>query len=170
METKTYENSVTRKLAVKMVHNFTLSRNEFEKLANYTDIITSMGLNIKTLDKRDGREFISIERLFEDGSIRIQYIEISKETSKEELELITRPQYTIIPNPAFQEILEDAIVSSLPLFYDEKKYPETRNLKMDRINDYVEGVYTDTATNKLTDQEKTKVASKVRHLKYPTPL
>jgi hypothetical protein len=155
------------------IFNFTLPILKCEEIYNYTSRINSVGCSLRSIgreirDTTKGNAFFSISRLFEDGSIKIQYLALETEQSSITT-LQPRPQYQLkSTTKTFDEIVSTAQSSILPA--REGKHvglAEVWDLDMKNFKEYLnEEVMTE--SNKLPNSLKIKIAEKVRGLKSTT--
>jgi hypothetical protein len=148
--------SAVPKANIEKFHILSLPLNGFT-----FELTTSMGVVFKILDKTNDTELLSVERLFENGSIRVQYIQLTKQRplDRKMLQPLSTPQYNIIPDEGFQHIIE--------LLGDEEYEVEE---DVETYAEYCLRRATMIQSEKLTDELKTQIANKVRELEYPVTL
>lgn len=118
-------------------------------------------------DVTKGHALFSVTRLFEDGSMRIKYIELSNDKNSLSV-LQSRPGYELVSScQSFEDILINVESSILPeCRVDNRNHNEVFNLNPIHFKEYLNKI--DTGNLKLSDEMKSKIADKVRDLKSTT--
>ena len=155
-----------------------LSANLFDDYFDSESRIRSMGLafNVRTAENEDttkGYMMFSFTRLFEDGSIRVQYLALlsTKPEKVESGRFLAKPRFIInSSNTRFDKLLSESKLAMLPMNNSKRRGDvEVFNVKMANFESYSEeDIKCGLAT--LTEGSKTEVASRVRQLKMPTTL
>jgi hypothetical protein len=121
-------------------------------------------------DSTIGNIIFTMYRLFEDGSLRIQYIELLPEKSEAILDkLITQPQYKI-DSPKLDLLIKNAKLAMIPSRVCEDGRTELQRINMDGFHDYLKNEVTPGSEQELSDEFKTQTVFRVRQLKSPTLL
>lgn len=155
--------SVAPDVKVLELHNLTLSPYKFEEIYKTPSRIGAVGLNMNTINIENGNVLFNITRLFEDGSMKLQYLMLEKQS----LELDTIPKCEIKEtNETFDKLLVELKEDMLPATEGKS---ELVNVDVENFKDYLHAV-SQTGSEKLTDKLKLKIAYKVRELNSTTTL
>lgn len=127
-------------------------------------------MQVNILDQSNDREFISIERQFEDGSFRTLYLELNKEKlNNDEMTLETEPNYKLTYHEDFQELLDDQILFKIPRL-GKPNTAEIRHVFLNDMESFLNNIYEYTDSQPLPNKVKAKAASIARKLEYPVTL
>lgn len=170
-----YQNSISPQVKVIGKQNITLPKYTFEDLSDQPNYIFTLGFSMKQMyqenqDSTTGDVIFSIHRLFEDGSLRVQYVELSPNKSDILDKLNTGPRYHI-DSPKLDLLIKNAKLVMIPRRVCEDNHmSELQRVDMDHVYDYLQTEIIPGSEPELSDDFKTRIASRVRQLKCPTVL
>jgi hypothetical protein len=169
-----YIYSISSQVKVIGKHNMTLSKYGFEDINDQSNYIFTAGFTMKRIyqenqDSTIGNVIFSVYRLFEDGSLRVQYVELSPEKSNTILDKLTvQPQYKI-DSSKLDLLIKNAKLAMIPSrVCEDDRITELQRINMDSFHDYLQTEVTPGSEQELDDESKTQIASRVRQLKSPT--
>lgn len=152
------------------LHNFELSPLKFEEIYKVPNRIYAAGFNMKTSMKGDetkGHVLFSVTRLFEDGSMRVKYIELGNDKNSTST-LQSPPGCELVSScQTFEDILiqvENAILPECKT--QNREHNEVFNMNPINFINYLNKI--DTGDQKISDEMKSNIADKVRDLKSST--
>lgn len=154
------------------LHNFELSPLKFEEIYKVPNRIYAAGFNMKTSMKGDvtkGHVLFSVTRLFEDGSMRVKYIELGiDKNSSSTSTLQSRPGYELVSScQTFEDILLQVEHAILPECKpNNQEHNEVFNVNPINFINYLNKI--ETGDQKISDVMKSNIADKVRDLKTST--
>ena len=161
------------KVEVHELYQVNLSPLKFEEMYQYNSRIGAVGFDIRTNTAHHpvtGNTFSSITRLFEDGSMRVQYLALEIEPSKEMTVISPSPTYELIPHPQLDDMMHTLDQQTCPeLYHNAKNKPrhaEVCDIDMKPYTTYLNNIKAGTDT--LDDNTKVEIADKVRDLKSTT--
>ncbi|KAI8085437.1 hypothetical protein BDF21DRAFT_415150 [Thamnidium elegans] len=146
--------------------NFTLPVIKFEEIFNYKSRINLVGCSIRILsqtehDTTQGNLVLSIYRSFEDGSIRVNYIELG---SDQHTTFTGHPTYTVVSqSESFDQLMSNLGLELLPERKPRSHSSETVDIAVSTFREYLEHI--EPGSLSLKDEFKRKIAEKVQHLK-----
>lgn len=157
------------------IYNFNLPVLKCEEIYNYTCRINSMGCALRAISKEytddttRGNVSFSLCRLFEDGSMRVQYLAL--ETNKEVSIQPPRPKYQLTSEcKSFDRLMKQMQSLILPVREGKQEgLAEVCDVDMKHFKDYLENQALK-GSNPLTNDFKINMAEKVRSLKSTTTL
>lgn len=118
-------------------------------------------------DETKGHVLFSVTRLFEDGSMRVKYIELGNDKNSTST-LQSPPGYELVSScQTFEDILiqvENAILPECKT--QNREHNEVFNMNPINFINYLNKI--DTGDQKISDEMKSNIADKVRDLKSST--
>lgn len=172
--------SMTPTVRVLGLHQMPLSVYQFDDLNDTQESrIRSMGtaFNLRTCqhqeDATEGYAMFSILRVFEDGSVKVQYVALlpAKPDTIDSGRFLTKPRLVMDSvHSRFDKLQKSAKLAMLPSEKGVKTgEAELFTVKMTHFESYVEEDI-QCGLTALTEQFKTAVSSRVRQLTAPTTL
>ncbi|KAI9266279.1 hypothetical protein EDC94DRAFT_33397 [Helicostylum pulchrum] len=162
-----YINSPTKhcKPIIKILElfNFTLPVLKFEEIFNYKSRINSVGCSIRTRsqsehDTTQGNLVLSIYRSFEDGSIRVNYIELASD--QHHTTFTGHPITVVSQSESFDQLMKDLRRDLLPEREPRKCASEAVTIKVHGIREYLESIQP--GSQPLEDAFKREIVEKSR--------
>jgi hypothetical protein len=156
-------------------YSIALSQHKFEDINDQPSYIYTAGFIMKVIyqqnqDSTIGSAIFRAYRLFEDGSLSAQYVELAPEKAANVLNTLTQPQYQIDNPNKLDLLIQNSKRAMIPSRVCESgRVMELQRITMDSFQDYLHTQVTP-GSEQLEEDSKTQIASRVRQLKAPTLL